>query len=74
WDGLNKAIKATGAHTVLATHGYSEAFSRWCISQGLQAGVLETEFVGEQAELAVDAKIIENMDSEEFTDKSEKPS
>ncbi len=51
WDGLNAAVRATGAERVLATHGYAEAYSRWWREQGLEAGVLETAFVGERGEI-----------------------
>ncbi|MEX0283693.1 MAG: ligase-associated DNA damage response exonuclease [Paracoccaceae bacterium] len=47
WDGLNTAIRETGAERVLVTHGYSEIFVRWLREQGYDAGVLETEFSGE---------------------------
>lgn len=47
WDGLNTAIAATGADRVLATHGYTEVFSRWLRDQGYDAGILETEFSGD---------------------------
>jgi putative mRNA 3-end processing factor len=47
WDGLNAAIRATGAERVLVTHGYSEIFSRWLCEQGYDARPLETGFEGE---------------------------
>lgn len=47
WDGLNDAIRATGASRVLVTHGYSHLFARWLRTQGLDAGVLQTQFEGE---------------------------
>lgn len=53
WDGLNAAVRATGAARVFATHGYSHAFARWLTDQGLDARPLETEFgaaAGEEAE------------------------
>lgn len=50
WDGLNSAIAATGASRVLVTHGYTDIFARWLREQGLDAGVLETEFATEEAE------------------------
>lgn len=40
WIGLNAAIKATGATQVLTMHGYTQAFSQWLASQGLQSGVI----------------------------------
>ena len=47
WQGLNAAIKATGAERVLATHGYTTQFSQWLREQGYDAGVVATEFSGE---------------------------
>lgn len=47
WDGLNAAIRATGAETVLVTHGYTAPFRRWLAEQGYDAHVLSTEYEGE---------------------------
>ena len=47
WDGLNAAIKATGAERVFVTHGYTAAFSRWLSEQGYDAALVDTEFEGE---------------------------
>ncbi|WP_395539451.1 ligase-associated DNA damage response exonuclease [Neotabrizicola sp. sgz301269] len=58
WDGLNAAIRATGASRVLATHGYTHAFARWLTDQGYQASPLETEF-GTEAEDAPAAPVLE---------------
>ncbi|MFK7751369.1 MAG: ligase-associated DNA damage response exonuclease [Sedimentitalea sp.] len=44
WDGLNDAIKATGAETVFVTHGYTDIFTRWLRDQGYDAHVVPTEF------------------------------
>lgn len=49
WDGLNRAIKATGAERVFVTHGYTSVFRRWLESQGYDAGIVETEFSGDDA-------------------------
>jgi putative mRNA 3-end processing factor len=49
WDGLLAAIKATGATRVLATHGYTAQFARYLGDIGYDAGVLETEFAGEDS-------------------------
>jgi putative mRNA 3-end processing factor len=51
WDGLNTAVKATGAEKVFVTHGYSNLFSKWLNSQGIDAGIVETEYEGELAEM-----------------------
>ncbi len=37
WDGLNAAVKATGARQVHVTHGYARQFSRWLREQGIDA-------------------------------------
>lgn len=50
WQGLNDAIRATGAEQVFVTHGYTAPFRRWLEDQGYQAGVVETEYEGETAE------------------------
>ncbi|MEM7471414.1 MAG: ligase-associated DNA damage response exonuclease [Pseudomonadota bacterium] len=47
WEGLNAAIKATGAERVFVTHGYTSQFRRWLCDQGYDAKVVETEFEGE---------------------------
>ncbi|WP_090215521.1 ligase-associated DNA damage response exonuclease [Litoreibacter janthinus] len=52
WDGLNAAIKATGAERVFVTHGYTSQFSRWLTEQGYDAGVVETEYEGESLDTA----------------------
>ncbi|MDQ3072123.1 MAG: ligase-associated DNA damage response exonuclease [Bacteroidota bacterium] len=52
WDGLNSAIKATGAEKVYVTHGYTTPFSAWLREQGLQSEVVETLYEGEMAEAA----------------------
>ncbi|MEM6642593.1 MAG: ligase-associated DNA damage response exonuclease [Bacteroidota bacterium] len=48
WDGLNDAVKATGAERVICTHGYTEAYSRWLCENGLEAYSEKTFFEGEQ--------------------------
>ncbi len=47
WDGLNQAIKDTGAENIYVTHGYTDIFTRWLSTQGLNAHVVPTEFEGE---------------------------
>jgi putative mRNA 3-end processing factor len=44
WEGLNRAIRATGCERVFVTHGYTSVFRRWLEEQGYDAGVVETEF------------------------------
>ena len=50
WTGLNAAIRATGAETVLVTHGYTSVFRRWLEDQGYDARIVETEYEGESLE------------------------
>lgn len=47
WDGLNWAIRETGAEHVYVTHGYTEIFSKWLREQGYDAHIVETRFTGE---------------------------
>ncbi len=47
WDGLNAAIKATGATKVFATHGYTSVFQRWLRDQGYDAHIVSTDYQGE---------------------------
>ena len=47
WDGLNAALKATGAEKVFATHGYTSSFQRWLADQGYDAHVVSTDYHGE---------------------------
>ena len=51
WDGLNTAIRATGAERVYVTHGYTVPFRQWLESQGYDAGIVATEFAGDDAEV-----------------------
>ncbi len=52
WDDLNKAITATGAEKVFVTQGYSEIFSHWLNSKGIEAHEVKTMFEGELGEMA----------------------
>ncbi len=49
WDGLNAAIRATGAEQIFVTHGYTAPFRRWLEEQGYRAGIVETEWQGDDA-------------------------
>ena len=40
WQGLNDAIRATGAERVFVTHGYTQVFRRWLADQGYDAGIV----------------------------------
>jgi putative mRNA 3-end processing factor len=68
WDGLNTAVAETGAERVFVTHGYQDIFSRWLREQGLEAGVVSTEYEGDLSEL--EAKVTEDDDA---TTKTENP-
>jgi putative mRNA 3-end processing factor len=50
WDGLNTAIRATGAERVYVTHGYTATFRRWLEEQGYDARIVATAFEGEAAD------------------------
>ncbi|OYW60215.1 MAG: DNA ligase-associated DEXH box helicase [Rhodobacterales bacterium 32-66-7] len=53
WAGLNAAIRATGADRVFVTHGYTAPFRHWLETQGYDAGIVATEFMGDDADLPV---------------------
>ncbi len=50
WDGLNEAIKATGAEKVFVTHGYTSIFKKWLNDRGIWAEEVKTEYEGELIE------------------------
>ena len=50
WEGLNAAIKESGAERIFVTHGYTSVFRRWLEEQGYDARIVETEFEGETLE------------------------
>ena len=47
WEGLNRAVGATGAERVITTHGYTAQFSSWLSEQGYHTQAVHTEFTGE---------------------------
>jgi putative mRNA 3-end processing factor len=49
WPGLNMAIKAMGASRVFVTHGYTAPFRQWLETQGYEAGIVATEYAGDDA-------------------------
>jgi putative mRNA 3-end processing factor len=55
WDGLNLAIKETGAEKVVITHGYRNIFARWLQENHYDAQVEETLFEGELSEIGESA-------------------
>ena len=50
WPGLLGAIAATGAESVLVTHGYRAPLVRWLNERGTHAEALETQYEGERDE------------------------
>jgi putative mRNA 3-end processing factor len=52
WNDLNLAIKETGAEKVFVTHGYTEIFTQWLNSKGIEAKEVRTRFEGELGEMA----------------------
>jgi putative mRNA 3-end processing factor len=52
WPSLLSTIDATGAETVLLTHGYTAVVARWLREQGKDAHILPTRYEGERDETA----------------------
>ncbi len=52
WEGLNEAIKLTGAETIYVTHGYTHLFGRWLREQGYKAIEVKTAYEGELSEIS----------------------
>ncbi len=50
WPGLNDTIRATGCEKVFVTHGYTEIFNQWLLSQGYDSAIVATEYTGEGAD------------------------
>ncbi len=48
WPGLNQAIRETGAQRIFVTHGYTAAFRHWLEEQGYDAGIVATDYAGEE--------------------------
>ncbi|MFN7140954.1 MAG: ligase-associated DNA damage response exonuclease [Limisphaerales bacterium] len=48
WNGLLETIKATGAETIWATHGYTAPVVRWLREHGWQAEPIATRYEGEE--------------------------
>jgi putative mRNA 3-end processing factor len=47
WNGLNKAVKETGAENIITTHGYTGNFTSWLNENGYHAVEESTLFEGE---------------------------
>lgn len=51
WNGLLSSVKETGCEKVIATHGYTEIFSRYLRELGYDARTEQTQYEGELAEI-----------------------
>jgi len=51
WPGLLKAIKDSGASTIISTHGYTDIFSKYLRELGYDARTESTQFEGENGEV-----------------------
>jgi putative mRNA 3-end processing factor len=51
WNDLNGAIRETGASRVCITHGYSEIFAKWLEENGIESGIVKTQYEGELSEI-----------------------
>ncbi len=52
WDGLLETVKITGCEKVIATHGYTDIFSRYLREElGYDARTEKTQYEGELAEM-----------------------
>ena len=51
WQALLKAIKLSGAEKVICTHGYTDIFSKYLRTLGLDARTEKTQFEGELLEV-----------------------
>lgn len=51
WEGLNAAIKETGAEKIFVTHGYTSQFERYLRERGYDAHTVSTDYAsGEEVE------------------------
>lgn len=44
WDGLNAAVKSTGAEKVFVTHGFTSVFSRWLNENNIESAEVITMY------------------------------
>lgn len=65
WEGLNTAIKATGAEKIFVTHGYTSIFKKWLLEQGYDAEEVKTEYEGELQEMNEGSNTNEEIKNEE---------
>jgi putative mRNA 3-end processing factor len=52
WPALLAAIDATGAETILLTHGYTSVVTRWLREHGKNADTVTTHYEGERDEVS----------------------
>lgn len=65
WYGLLDSIKATGCEKVIATHGYSDIFSRYLREElGYDARTAKTQYEGESAEMGASHEGDETVEKE----------
>jgi putative mRNA 3-end processing factor len=64
WNGLLKAVKATGAEKVFVTHGFQSVFSRYLNENGITAAEVKTEYGGEEGAREEDNSNIVNITTE----------
>jgi putative mRNA 3-end processing factor len=50
WQGLNEAVRASGANNIYVTHGFSDIYARYLTGQGYNARVVQTDYIGEDQE------------------------
>jgi putative mRNA 3-end processing factor len=63
WDGLNRAIEATGAERIGVTHGSTEVMTRWLREKGVDAFVVPTRYVGETGEASEPEETVATSDA-----------
>jgi putative mRNA 3-end processing factor len=65
WYGLLDSVKATGAETVICTHGYTDIFSKYLKELGYDARTVKTQYDGENAEINASEKEEDELDKKE---------
>jgi putative mRNA 3-end processing factor len=65
WYGLLDSVKATGAETVICTHGYTDIFSKYLRELGYDARTVKTQYEGENAEINASEKEEDELDKKE---------
>jgi putative mRNA 3-end processing factor len=53
WEGLNMAVKESGADRIFVTHGYTETYSAYLRSIGLDAKAVKSQFFGESVAMDI---------------------